>query len=987
MLERLEDRTVPASADLSVLNSAEAFRPAGGRIDYALTLTNNGPDSAANVVLTDTNSAVAGVIVPGSATITLGSGTDVFRLTTTPNGFVETATGPIAAGSVDIFFVHLMIEGSAPNGSAVANTASVASTTPDPDPSNNTAVVNTTVVTPTDVAVTKTGPAMVMVGATINYTISVTNKGPVDAYAVTLVDALPRFVTLLSETQLSGPDSFSNASQNDTADFTANKMGNGNTDVFRVVAQVGSDAPVGTTLDNFANISTANPDPDSSNDSSEVQSAVLGAANLSVIKTGPATVTAGTQATYTITLTDNGTSDAASVQLSDALPGGMTLVSEAQTGGPDSFTHTSSGNTASFTATTMTAGNTDTFTVVALVSSSAGNNGTTSNTATASASNAPTVSSTLTSNVTAVADLVVTKVGPATLTAGSFATYTISLTNLGPSDAAIVQLTDALPSGLARAAERPGPNNPDPFTDASQGHVVTFNGATVGAGNTDTFIIEILVDSSLANGSTVSNTANVFASNSNDASSTFTSTVTSTTTLSVVKTGPATVTAGTSATYTISLTNIGSSDAANVQLTDVLPTGLTLISEMQMVPVAVPFTNNSTGNTVNFTAASFPSGPTEVFEVVAGVASNLANGSTVSDTATAAAGNAPSVSSTVTSTVSNPTATTLSIIKTGSDTITAGAQTTYAITLSNTGTHDATSVQLTDMLPAGLTLVSETQTGPDTFTNNSSDNTVRFLAAAMGAGNTDTFVVVASVASSLAGGSMVSNTAMATANNAPKVSSTFASTVSSAPATIALTVPPISTTEFAPLNNVAVATFTFGTPMQPASAFTATIHWGDGTTTTGTVTQSGTSFMVVGSHTYNVDSAAPITVTVMGASASATGSAAVSIAEAPVPAGALGLPQDSFIFETMDDLFQQPLSLSQLQGLEFTFLFMEFSAFNLFMQQGMSQALAFNTTTSLAQQDFAFLAMLQASSGMSLDTAVTNMEFSFLAQGQILNAS
>jgi uncharacterized repeat protein (TIGR01451 family) len=424
-----------------------------------------------------------------------------------------------------------------------------------------------------------------------------------------------------------------------------------------------------------------------------------------------------------------------------------------------------------------------------------------------------------------------------------------------------------------------------------------------------------------------------------------------------------------------------------VQLTDLLPTGLTLVSEMQLVPVAVPFTNNSTGNTVNFAAASFPSGPTEVFEVVASVASNLADGSTVSDTATATAANAPTASSTFTSTVSNPTATTLSIIKTGSDTITAGAQTTYTITLRNAGTNDATSVQLTDMLPAGLTLVSEKQTGPDTFTNNSSDNTFSFLAATMGAGNTDTFVVVASVAGSLAGGSMVSDTARATANNAPTVSSTFTSTVSSAPATIALTVPPIRTTEFAPLNNVVVATFTFGNGTQPASAFTAAIDWGDRTTTTGTVTQSGTSYMVVGSHTYNLGSAGPITVTVTGAGARATGSAAVSIAEAPGPAGAPGLPQDSFIFETMANLFKQPLSLSQLQGLEFGLLFVEFSGLSLFMRQGLSAAQAFNLILSVGQQEFAFLATLQASSGVPLSTAVTNLELSFLAQGQILNAS
>ena len=52
-------------------------------------------------------------------------------------------------------------------------------------------------------------------------------------------------------------------------------------------------------------------------------------------------------------------------------------------------------------------------------------------------------------------------------------------------------------------------------------------------------------------------------------------------------------------------------------------------------------------------------------------------------------------------------------------------------------------------------------------------------------------------------------------------------------------------------NNVTVATFTHASGVEPASAFVATINWGDSSTSTGTITQSGTTYTVKGSHTYS----------------------------------------------------------------------------------------------------------------------------------------
>ena len=50
--------------------------------------------------------------------------------------------------------------------------------------------------------------------------------------------------------------------------------------------------------------------------------------------------------------------------------------------------------------------------------------------------------------VTASADLQITKTGPASVVPGTTVVYTITVTNAGPSDAASVEVTDATPTGL-----------------------------------------------------------------------------------------------------------------------------------------------------------------------------------------------------------------------------------------------------------------------------------------------------------------------------------------------------------------------------------------------------------------------------------------------------------------------------------------------------------------------------------------------------------
>jgi uncharacterized repeat protein (TIGR01451 family) len=80
----------------------------------------------------------------------------------------------------------------------LTNTASVSSTTADPDPTDNSDTATTTVTALADLSVVKTGPANVVAGGTVTYTLDVSNAGPSNAAALTVIDTLPAGVTFVS---------------------------------------------------------------------------------------------------------------------------------------------------------------------------------------------------------------------------------------------------------------------------------------------------------------------------------------------------------------------------------------------------------------------------------------------------------------------------------------------------------------------------------------------------------------------------------------------------------------------------------------------------------------------------------------------------------------------------------------------------------------------------------------------------------------------
>lgn len=804
--------TIVPLADLAVTESGPTTLPGGDTATYSVTLTNNGPEAATGVALTDADPFVPGVVVPGSGSLTAAPGNpDTFSLTVNANSFTETATGPIASGNSDIFSLTIQFEASSPRGSTFTNSASVTSTSSDPTPGNNSAAVTTTIVPSADLAVTESGPATITAGTTATYTISVTNDGPSDAQRVNLSDVLPTGLIRTSESQVSGSDAFTDSSSGNSVVFTSGTVSAGNTDVFEVTVVAPSDLPDSTIETDTATVSSATADPNPGNNSAAVNSTVTTSADLAVTVSGPGKVTAGTSFTYTISLTNNGPSDAQGVVLTDTLSAGLTRLSESQISGPDSFTDASSGNGVSFTGT-VASGDVDVFEVVSAVASNLSLSSPVTESAAVSASTTDPDSSNNSaaygSSVATSADLAVTISGPLVVIAGTNPTYTISISNIGPSDAANVLLTEVVPSGMTRLSETQLSGS-DSFTDTSTGSTLSFSATTMASGDTDVFELVAQVPSSVSDGTFYWDNASVKAATSDPKTSNNTALISSVATtvadLSVTATGPTVAAAGTTFTYTLSVADNGPSDAQNVSVTDSLPTGLTLISERQLSG-ADSFTDTSAGNSPSFTAGTMVSGNTDVFEVVAVSQSGITMGTVLTDSATLTSstydpvpGNdAASVSTTVSASAD------LAVSVSGSTTATAGTSVTYTISLTNDGPSNARNVSLSDVLPTGLTLISQKQVGgPDLFLEASSGGKVAFSLSALDAGNTDVFQIVVRVDSNVADGTVVSDAA--TVSTSTSSSTTTSPTVHTAVSTSA----DLSISVSGPSNVVAGAHLTY----------------------------------------------------------------------------------------------------------------------------------------------------------------------------------
>jgi len=426
--------TLDAFVDLAVAKSADVVTVApGGTITYTLTVTSLGNEGAVGIELTDNLSAYVSFVSASAG------GTESGGVVTWPTFDLDGATGAVTSAT---FTVTVEVQATVPAGlNAVANTATVAH--PDDfDPGNNTDGASVTLDAAPDLTVTKTsGQDTTTVGSVLNYTIVVSNVGNQGATGVTVIDTLPDGLTFVS-----APEGGSHAAGTVTWNLLP-ELEAGDSVTLTLTASVDDPLPAGTT--SLINAVTVSDDgsngPDPTPDDNADSDTVVTGADLSVTKAIVGGFVRGTDVVYEIVVTNAGPETVGMMSLVDTLPAGLSAPSfTPDIGSYDEGTSTWSGFA-------LAPGESIVMTLTAVVSLSAPNEVTNEVTvmpldhADPDSGNNTAIT---TDTVNAQVDLTLDKQLVTFDEAGRTATYSLVVSNNGPSNATGVVLTDPLAGGL-----------------------------------------------------------------------------------------------------------------------------------------------------------------------------------------------------------------------------------------------------------------------------------------------------------------------------------------------------------------------------------------------------------------------------------------------------------------------------------------------------------------------------------------------------------
>jgi uncharacterized repeat protein (TIGR01451 family) len=315
--------------------------------------------------------------------------------------------------------------------------------------------------------------------------------------------------------------------------------------------------------------------------------------DLSVSKTNGVTqVTPGNPVTYTITVTNLGRGDAYSAAITDTFPADLTGVTwscAGQTGPPTSTCHVPSGSGNINITADLQAGSAVTITATGTLSPTA--SGSLVNTATAAYSGiadpAPgNNSATDTDTIQPVADLSVSKSdGQTSAVPGSPVTYAIAVINNGPSDVVGAQVADVLPVTLSNVVwtcmGQTGPPTSSCTNPSGTGNISELVNIAVGAvvNFTVTGDLSPAATGTLANTVSVSPPAGTVDPVAGNDSATDVDTLTPLADLEVdVTDGSCFVLPGGSTSYTVTVRNLGLSNAPTASVSDTVPGDLTVTS-------------------------------------------------------------------------------------------------------------------------------------------------------------------------------------------------------------------------------------------------------------------------------------------------------------------------------------------------------------------------------------------------------------------------
>jgi uncharacterized repeat protein (TIGR01451 family) len=304
------------SADLSVSKTTGSGSVSpGASLPYSITVHDHGPDAAASAKMTDALPSQTVFV-----SISTPSGWSCSTPAVGTNGTVTCTTSSMASGDNATFSLQVQVKSNTATGTTIANTASVDSSTKDPDHSNNSDTAKTKVTAEADLSITKaatTSPGVA--GATVNYTIDVLNHGPNAAVNVTMTDSIvpPETFRLVTP-----PKGWTCAPQFQAVICTKDSLPANEVDTIVVQVALSPDIPNFTTVQDTAKVSSDSHDAHPGDNSDTEHLLVVRRADLGLTMTEhPHPVRPGHTVHYAIEVQNAGPSIAKKVKVTDFVGG------------------------------------------------------------------------------------------------------------------------------------------------------------------------------------------------------------------------------------------------------------------------------------------------------------------------------------------------------------------------------------------------------------------------------------------------------------------------------------------------------------------------------------------------------------------------------------------------------------------------------------------------------------------------------------------
>src|SRR5438552_2211587 len=320
-----ETRRTHAALASAVLSVGKVDTPdpvhAGSNLTYTITVTNSGPDAAANASWSD-------MLQAGTTFVALPDVAGWSCTTPAPgvSGTVSCANPSLAVGS-SVFTLIVAVAPTFPAGATLSNTATATSSTPDGNPGNESGTATTTVLSPANVTGNKSVLGGTTPGSTVNYVIVLSNSSGSDQQdnpGNEFTDVLSTDLTLVSASANGGTATANTG----TNTVTWNGVVPANDSVTITIHATIKTGTEGHTIANQGAISYdadgngTNEASASTNSASFVVAAAPTDADVAVIKvTNSDTLLVDSDVPYTITVTNGGPDDASNVALNDTLPG------------------------------------------------------------------------------------------------------------------------------------------------------------------------------------------------------------------------------------------------------------------------------------------------------------------------------------------------------------------------------------------------------------------------------------------------------------------------------------------------------------------------------------------------------------------------------------------------------------------------------------------------------------------------------------------